>query len=69
MGSLVMTCPKTGRQVDTGIETDQRSIDLALPFVGRAYCAYCRMEHSFAKDDVLICEMVDGLICYHRAAA
>ena len=47
MGALVMTCPATGKQVDTGIETDKVSLELTPQFVGRAHCPFCAIEHTF----------------------
>jgi hypothetical protein len=63
-----MTCPATGRQIDTGIETDQLSIDMTPPFVGRTDCPFCGVEHSFSRAEVLVCEWVDGVIRYSHAA-
>ena len=68
MGVLVITCPATGKQVETGIETDKVSLELTPEFVGRTYCEFCKTEHSFSKDQVLVCEMVDGVVRYLRAA-
>jgi hypothetical protein len=68
MGALVMTCPATGRQVDTGIETDKISLELTPQFVGRAHCPFCAVEHTFSKEHVLVCEMIDGVVRYMRAA-
>ena len=68
MGVLVMTCPATGRQVDTGIETDKISLELTPDFVGSAHCPFCRAEHAFSKEEVLVCEMIDGVVRYLRAA-
>jgi len=68
MGSLVTTCPVTGRKVETGIETDQLSMEMTPQFVAKIVCPYCRAEHEFSKTDVLVCEMVDGVVHYLRAA-
>ena len=68
MGVLVMTCPATGKQVDTGIETDKLSLELTPQFVGRTHCPFCRTEHTFSKEPVLVCEMIDGVVRYLRAA-
>ncbi len=68
MGTLVITCPRTGRKIETGIETDQFSLGLTPHFVARVACPYCQTEHEFSKTDVFVCEMVDGVVRYLRAA-
>ena len=68
MGALVTTCPVTRRKIETGIETDPVSMGLTPQFVARVACPYCGTEHSFSKADTLVCEMVDGVVHYLRAA-
>ncbi len=68
MGTLVITCPATGQKIETGIETDRDSLDLTPPFVSTIKCPHCGDEHAFSKSDVLVCEMVDGVVRYQRAA-
>jgi hypothetical protein len=68
MGTLVTTCPVTGQKIKTGIETDRDSLDLTPDFVAKIACPHCGGEHEFSKPDVLVCEMVDGVVKYQRAA-
>lgn len=68
MGTLVTTCPVTGRQIETGIETDQLSMEMTPQFVATVYCPHCSGEHRFSKADVFVCEMIDGVVQYLRAA-
>ncbi|MGE3147656.1 MAG: hypothetical protein AB7K04_01170 [Pseudorhodoplanes sp.] len=68
MGALVITCPATGKQVETGIETDTLSLELTPQFVGRTHCPHCAAEHTFSKEQAFVCEMVDGVMRYMRAA-
>lgn len=68
MGNLVTTCPVTGRKIETGIETDRGSLELTPQFVATIACPHCGGEHQFTKSDVLVCEMVDGVVQYLRAA-
>jgi hypothetical protein len=68
MAALVTTCPITGRKIEIGIETDKVSIERTPHFVTRIDCPHCRKEHAFVKSDMLLCEMVDGVIHYLRAA-
>jgi hypothetical protein len=68
MGNLVTTCPTTGLKIETGIDTDRDSLDLTPPFVASIACPHCGGEHQFSKSDMLVCEMVDGVVQYLRAA-
>ena len=68
MGALVTTCPVTGHKIETGIETDQLSMELTPHFVSWIECPHCQSGHLFSKSDVLVCEMVDGVVQYLRAA-
>lgn len=68
MGNLVTTCPVTGRKIETGIETDRSSLELTPQFVATIACPHCGGEHQFTKSDVLVCEIVDGVVQYQRAA-
>jgi hypothetical protein len=68
MGMLVTTCPVTGRKIETGIETDQSSMEMTPQFVATVHCPHCDAEHTFTKKDIFVCEMVDGVVHYLRAA-
>ncbi len=68
MGTLVITCPVTGQKIETGIETDRDSLDLTPHFSSTIACPHCGEDHQFSKSDVLVCELVDGVIQYQRAA-
>lgn len=68
MGPLVTICPVTSRKIKTGIETDQRSMKLTPQFFAQISCPYCDVEHTFSKSDILVCEIVDGVVHYLRAA-
>ncbi|KAB2883721.1 MAG: hypothetical protein F9K38_05350 [Pseudorhodoplanes sp.] len=68
MGALVALCPDTGRPFETGIETDPASMALTPPCTADIACPHCRSVHRIAKRDFLVCEMIDGLRVYQRAA-
>src|SRR5262244_1368903 len=54
MTSLIVRCPKTGRELSTGIETD--GID-RLPKVGtRMRCPLCGGEHFWTSKEVWFAE-------------
>jgi len=51
MGLLIITCPKTGEDISTGIETDKRSF-LSLPdMLAHSHCPFCGLEHAWWKHD------------------
>lgn len=49
MGVVTIRCPRTGDEVSTGLEMDQKTWD-ALPVVpSRMHCPACRAEHVWSK--------------------
>jgi hypothetical protein len=51
MGTLVIQCPETGRQIPTGYEADAASFPRMPVFFGVTYCAICGADHQwFARD-------------------
>jgi hypothetical protein len=47
----MIRCPQTGREISTGVLTDEESFNTAPVFFARSYCPLCRTEHEwFAKD-------------------
>jgi hypothetical protein len=55
-----MTCPVTGKEFSTGVETDEQSLDLIPNAVARSMCPYCGDEHPWSKSDVRLSE--DGSV-------
>jgi predicted RNA-binding Zn-ribbon protein involved in translation (DUF1610 family) len=68
MGALITICPETGRRIETGIDTDQASMDMTPQFAAEFDCPHCGGKHLVEKQDFLVCEMVDGVVRYMRAA-
>jgi len=56
MPTIFTTCPVTGQQIDTGIETDEASFERLPRFVGRVFCSHCAAEHRLTKE---ICWLAD----------
>jgi predicted RNA-binding Zn-ribbon protein involved in translation (DUF1610 family) len=69
MGPLVTICPQTGRRIETGIDTDQASMEMTPPFTTQFACPHCGETHHVGKEDFYVCEMVDGVVRYLPAAA
>jgi hypothetical protein len=51
MGVVMIRCPRTGRDIKTGIEADGVTFGAMPVFFSRSYCPHCRREHEwFAKE-------------------
>ena len=57
MGRVMITCPATGRQAFTGIETDPDSVNLIPPINARLKCPHCGRIHTWS---MLEAELVLG---------
>ena len=60
MGTLMATCPITGRDVEIGIETDKRSLAAADRFFTLFSCPCCGEEHAVSHRDTWVCETIGG---------
>ena len=56
MGVLLITCPATGKEFSTGVETDEHSLDLIPDAVARSRCPHCGDEHAWSKLDARLSE-------------
>jgi len=68
MGALVTICPATGQRIETGIDTDRASMEMTPQFTTEFDCPHCGGKHLVAKQDFYVCELVDGVVRYMRAA-
>jgi len=57
MGRVMITCPTTGRQAFTGVETDPASVNLIPPINTRLTCPHCGGTHVWSMLDA---ELVDA---------
>jgi hypothetical protein len=53
---LVITCPVTGKEFSTGIETDERSLELIPDTMAQSVCPHCGSEHAWSKFDARLSE-------------
>jgi len=60
MGMLMTICPTTGREIETGVETDKLTMARVNNFVGRVRCPACFSEHSVSKAQCWVCETIAG---------
>ncbi len=51
MGTVMIRCPQTGREIPTGITTDRDSFNATPVFFAQTYCPICRLTHEwFARN-------------------
>jgi hypothetical protein len=56
MGAVMIRCPQSGREIETGMVADRESF-LATPvFFGHAYCPICQTEHEWFAQEAWVCE-------------
>jgi hypothetical protein len=56
MGTVMVRCPETGRDIPTGIVTDRQSFAATPVFFARVFCPICRTEHEWFAKEAWICE-------------
>src|SRR5262249_22291031 len=56
LGVLLIKCPVTGKEVSTGIETDEHSLELMPDTVAQSACPHCGSDHAWSKFDARLSE-------------
>jgi hypothetical protein len=56
MGTLMVKCPDTGRDIATGLVVDRRRFSSTPVFFGRVFCPLCRTEHEWFAREAWVCE-------------
>lgn len=56
MGTVMVRCPQTGRDIATGIVTDRESFRSTPVFFARVYCPLCRTQHEWFAQEAWVCE-------------
>ena len=51
MASVMIDCPETGREIYTGIETDEASFAKLPDVLSRTQCSVCGQEHVWTRQD------------------
>jgi hypothetical protein len=49
MGMVVMRCPRTGREVPTGMEFEREEFQNLKPMIHRMRCPACGSEHVWSR--------------------
>ena len=56
VGTVMIKCPDTGRDIATGIIADRESFNATPVFFARVYCPACRTEHEWFAKEAWVCE-------------
>ena len=56
MGVVMIKCPKTGREISTGITTDRVRFNSTPVFFASTYCPICCTTHEWFAKDAWVCE-------------
>jgi hypothetical protein len=56
MGTVMVKCPDTGRDISTGIVADRASFNATPVFFARVYCPLCQAEHEWFAKEAWVCE-------------
>ncbi|HZO47390.1 MAG TPA: hypothetical protein VFB68_15950 [Xanthobacteraceae bacterium] len=56
MGTVMVRCPQTGRDIATGIVADRESFSATPVFFARVYCPLCRTQHEWFAKEAWVCE-------------
>ena len=58
MGELMISCPKTGKPVSTGIYIGREKLGAMPVFFSSSFCPSCRTSHEWFARDAWICDTV-----------
>ena len=56
MGTVMIKCPDTGRDIPTGMMADRRSFSATPVFFARVLCPLCNTEHEWFAREAWVCE-------------
>ena len=56
MGAVMVRCPRTGRDIATGMVSDRESFRAMPVFFARVYCPSCQTEHEWFAQEAWVRE-------------
>src|SRR5258707_2407931 len=56
MGTVMIRCPETGREVSTGMRVDQDSFRATPVVFARSFCPICQADHEWFAQEAWVCE-------------
>jgi len=60
MGVVMIKCPRSGREISTGIKADRATFNATPVFFAVTYCSICRTTHEWFAKDAWVCEPAGG---------
>ena len=69
MGTVMIRCPRTGREIATGYEADPERFRSMPVFFARSYCPLCRTEHEWFAKQAWVCEPAPPLTPREQAVS
>jgi len=67
MAFIAIYCPRTGREVSTGVESDRDGFQKLRPLVMRMKCPACGSEHVWSKATARLVELPVAAAPAHTA--
>ena len=56
MGTVMIKCPDTGRDIATGFVADRMSFSATPVFFARVFCPLCQTEHEWFAREAWVCD-------------
>jgi hypothetical protein len=56
MGSVMIKCPETGRDIATGMRADRETFQSMPVFFARVLCPICRKQHEWFAQQAWVSE-------------
>jgi hypothetical protein len=56
MGFVMIRCPRTGREIPTGMTMNRSDFERAPVFFARTHCPLCASEHEWFAQDAWVCD-------------
>ena len=60
MGGVFIRCPRTGREVSTGLQVGKEEFAALRPTIRRMRCPACGSEHAWSRGSARWREIADG---------
>jgi hypothetical protein len=61
MGAIMIRCPQTGREIQTGIEMETAEFRRAPVFFSRVQCPVCNGLHEWFAKDAWVCDSEEAM--------
>jgi hypothetical protein len=61
MGMVMIRCPRTGRDLATGIQSDREQFACTPVFFAETYCPICDSQHRWFARDAWVSDERGGL--------